>query len=133
MARSISEKSNERNERRLFEKLFVVVAAVVVDGRFRRDTNQLLSLEFVQFVLQNVCVVLFAPRATPERRRARRARLRRLLQHRSADSAAAMSNAARCLCRAVSTKNDTRTATSAASSIAPVSTEQKCCFSCDDE
>ena len=45
MARSVSEKKlNERNEQIVFEKLFVIVAAVAVVGCFRGDTNWIPSL-----------------------------------------------------------------------------------------
>ena len=37
--------SSEQNERKVFEKLFAVVAAVVVVGRFREDTNRWLTFK----------------------------------------------------------------------------------------
>ena len=38
------QKSNEQNKQKVFEKLFVVVAADIIAGRFRRGTNRIPSL-----------------------------------------------------------------------------------------
>ena len=48
---------NERNERKLFKKVVAVAAAIVVVGRFQRNTNRMPSLptSYVQSHSGNIC------------------------------------------------------------------------------